>query len=433
MNAVKDEHKVGFFEPFVMLLNNEINVFYADDFTPMINHTINNNPYYNYMVQNIYTQTFNIEKQKWSKERTLIMDGSIKKSPTGSGLIKRISRDGMPVATTMKDGTYVLIFEGTYRDRDYPLLTGTYLGHHKWFEIVMSYSKDGINWSNPVEIYVSKNNGTKSSAPFVLCNDNNQLIVSFQTDEESYDFGYDGDIYSIMKVMISKPGIPIEEINENSFYALCNNNNSPIGALSNWNGMMLLGNILYTVSSENTIKFSEIPIYDDPNKYNEKLLENYYIKKGNISAYGDKLISKDTESFVINKYINITKTNQFYSYITPFCNSTVGLVFGIKNYILTNKYYLFQINEKGNLTLFFKEGDKSKNLMNNQNKYIQNYNINNTYKMGISFNPLNGNIITTINDDIIYSTNDFNLKGNRVGFFSNGKNTVFKQIISGEF
>ena len=71
--------------------------------------------------------------------------------------------------------------------------------------------------------------------------------------------------------------------------------------------------------------------------------------------------------------------------------------------------------------------------MNNQNKYIQNYNINNTYKMGISFNPLNGNIITTINDDIIYSTNDFNLKGNRVGFFSNGKNTVFKQIISGEF
>ena len=38
------------------------------------------------------------------------MDGSIKKTPTGSGLIKRISRDGMPVATTMRDGTYVLPF-----------------------------------------------------------------------------------------------------------------------------------------------------------------------------------------------------------------------------------------------------------------------------------------------------------------------------------
>ena len=254
IKAVKDENKVGFFEPFVMMINNQVKVFYADDFTPMINHTISDDPYYNYMVQNIYTQTYNIEEQKWSNERTLIMDGSIKKSPTGSGLIKRISRDGMPVATTMKDGTYVLIFEGTYRDKDYPLLTGQYLGHHKWFEILMSYSKDGINWSNPVEIYVSKNNGTKSSAPFILCNDKNQLIVSFQTDEESYDFGYDGDIYSIMKVMISKPGIPIEEINQQSFYALCNNNNSPIGSLSNWNGMTLLENILYTVSSENTIK-----------------------------------------------------------------------------------------------------------------------------------------------------------------------------------
>ena len=88
-----------------------------------------------------------------------------------------------------------------------------------------------------------------------------------------------------MKVMISKPGIPIENLNQNSFYALCNNNNSPIGALSIWNGMMLLYNILYTVSSENTIKYSEIPIYDEPNKYNEKLIENYFIVKGKIITF----------------------------------------------------------------------------------------------------------------------------------------------------
>ena len=93
LKAVKDEEKVGFFEPFIMMLNNEIKVFYADDFTPMLNHTSNDNPYYNYIIQNIYTQTYNIERNYWSKERTLIMDGSIKKSPTGSGLIKRISRD----------------------------------------------------------------------------------------------------------------------------------------------------------------------------------------------------------------------------------------------------------------------------------------------------------------------------------------------------
>ena len=38
----------------------------------------------------------------------------------------------------------------------------------------VSYSKDFVNWSNPVEIYVSKSNGSKSSAPFILCTDNNQ-------------------------------------------------------------------------------------------------------------------------------------------------------------------------------------------------------------------------------------------------------------------
>ena len=40
-------------------------------------------------------------------------------------------------------------------------------------EIVNSYSKDGINWSNPVGIYVSQNNGTKYSPPVVFYDDNN--------------------------------------------------------------------------------------------------------------------------------------------------------------------------------------------------------------------------------------------------------------------
>lgn len=196
--------------------------------------------------------------------------------------------------------------------------------------------------------------------------------------------------------------------------------------------MMLLGNILYTVSSENTIKYSEIPTYDDPNKYNEKLMKNYFIKKGNILAYGDKLISRSTEVFVINKNIDTSITHTFYSYVTPFCNSTVGLIFGIENYDQTDKYYLFQINEKGNLTLFLNEDGDFQNLINDDYKYIGNYNSNNTYKMGIYFNPINGNITTYINDELIFSTIDISLKGNRIGVLSKGKNTEFKQIISEE-
>ena len=197
--------------------------------------------------------------------------------------------------------------------------------------------------------------------------------------------------------------------------------------------MMLIGNVLYTVSSENTIKYSEIPIYEDPQKYNDKLIENYYVKKGKIIAYGDKIISKSSEIFVINKNINTKITNKFYTYITPYCNSSLGLIFGLENYTQTNKYYFFRINEKGNLTLL-KHIDGNFDIpIVKENKYIENYNKNNTYKMGISFNPLNGNIITSINDEFIYSTKDETLKGNLVGFISLGKNTVFKQILSEEF
>ena len=136
------------------------------------------------------------------------------------------------------------------------------------------------------------------------------------------------------------------------------------------------------------------------------------------------------EIFIINKNIDTKITNKIYTYITPYCNSSVGLVFGIQNFSPADKYYFFQINEIGNLTLLKKVDRNFENIINNENKYIENYNKNNTYKMGISFNPLNGNIIASINDELIFSTNDIALKGNLVGFISLGKNTVFKQILS---
>ena len=111
----------------------------------------------------------------------------------------------------------------------------------------------------------------------------------------------------------------------------------------------------------------------------------------------------------------------------------MGLIFGLENYIQTNKYYFFRINEKGNLALLKHSDSNFDILIVKENKFIESYNKNNTYKMGISFNHLNGDIITSINDEFIYSTNDKTLKGNLVGFISLGKNTVFKQILSEEF
>ena len=107
------------------------------------------------------------------------------------------------------------------------------------------------------------------------------------------------------------------------------------------------------------------------------------------------------------------------------------MVFGIKNIELVNEYYIFQINEKGNLSLIKNENGKYKNL-ENKIKYIENFNKNNTYKMEISFNPKNGNIITYINDQLIYFVKDKSLNGKLIGFISHGKNTIIKQIIAEE-
>ena len=236
MDACFYEFKIGFFEPFVENINGNITVFYADDFTIMVNQSISNKTEDNYPAQNIYAQTFDFDKKRWNSERRIVMDGTIKRKPTGTKIQKRISRDGMPVINRMKNGKYALVFEGSYKDRRYPLLTGDYLNEYHSFEILLSYSDDGIVWSNPVEIYTSHNNLSKASAPYVVSTDNNQLIISFQTDEDSIPNGFRGDFNSIMKVMISKPNIDIKDINKDSFYALCNNNNSPINGTSIWNG-----------------------------------------------------------------------------------------------------------------------------------------------------------------------------------------------------
>ena len=438
IKACEYENMIGFFDPFIEKINNQITVFYADDFTTVFTKPIGKENIDNYRAQNIYSQTFDIDKNKWSYERNIIIDGTIKNSPTNSNLKKRYSRNGMPVVNTMKDGTYVLVFESTYRDKDYQFLTSSSLDYYNWNEILLSYSKDGIIWSNPVEIYIPKNEQSRARAPFVVSTENNQLIISFQTDEDSITSGYFSDINSIMKVMISKPGIDIKDINKDSFYALCNSNNSKFGQKSIWNGMMIIKNILYTCSSDNTIKYSEIPVYAEPNKYNDKLRNEYDIKSGDIIIYGNKIICKEKETLVMNKQIDTTINNTFYTYVTPNktndVNYNCGLIFGLNNpytpFWTEIDHYMFIINFRGYLFLSKFENGIYSEIVNKGSKDIEfDFNNGNTYKMSVSFNPNNGKIIASINDKVIFNVIDKTLKGKNVGFRSLGNNTVFTQIL----
>ena len=54
-------------------------------------------------MQRLMSQTFDVKNMAWSKERTIIMDGMVNKSPSGSTLAPRISRDGMPVYANEDD------------------------------------------------------------------------------------------------------------------------------------------------------------------------------------------------------------------------------------------------------------------------------------------------------------------------------------------
>ena len=432
--ACINEFKIGFFEPFVENINGDITVFYADDFTIMINKSISNKTEDNYRAQNIYAQILDINKKKWSSERRIIMDGTTKRKPTGSEIKKRISRDGMPTINKMKNGKFVLVFEGTYRDRRYPLLTGEYLNEYHSFEILFSYSNDGIIWSNPVEIYTSHYNLSKASAPYVVSTDNNQLIISFQTDEDSLPNGYRGDMNSIMKVMISKPNIDIKDINKNSFYALCNNNNSPVNGTSIWNGMMIVNNILYTFSSDNTIKYSEIPIYAEPNLFNQKLRNEYYLKEGNVSTYGNKIIVNHQNTFVINKNINTFFNNTFYSYVTPNNNYECGIIFGINNInypsLTKDKYFRFIIDREGFLILSkMINGNYIEIIKKKSEDIYHGFDKRNTYKLTIKYLPQIGKIIASINENIVFDIFDNSFNGRYVGLESLGNGTIFSQIL----
>ena len=382
--------------------------------------------------QSIYSHTYDMTRKIWSKKRKLIMNGYIKKSPTKSGLNKKISRDGMPVTDVMKDGTYVMVFEGTYRRKDYKHFTGGSLEEYHSFEIVISYSKDGENWSNPIEIYHGHNNGSKYSAPYICITASNQLIISFQTDEDSINSGFKGDLYSTMKIIISKPDIPIDKINRDSFFAVNNNNKSPIGGASLWNGMMLIGNIIYTCSSGHPILYSELPIYDDPNKYNQLLKNKYIIKNGDAYFFGNKIITNGKDNIIINKEFKLNSSINIYAYIKPNIIGECGLIFGFDNYNShIDKYYYFFINNEGLISLQKKVGNQIKDSFPNNDCIHHNYNKENFYKMNIKYNFSSNEITTYVNEKEIYKITHESFMNSQIGFMSSDNGTIFTQLLLG--
>lgn len=162
-NIEADGNFKGVWEPFLIMVNGELTCFYANDSTAVTKY------------QNIETRTF--DGEKWGNT-VIVSNGT-----------DHESRDGMPVVCHLSEGGYVLAIESTKYSENYP------------FIIQILYSQNGVDWSEPKDVYIPKSKGSKAAAPGIAETADGRLIITFQTDE---DKDTKGDSVSIAKVITAK-------------------------------------------------------------------------------------------------------------------------------------------------------------------------------------------------------------------------------------
>lgn len=204
----KDRLYKGVWEPYLGEIDGRLTCFYANDFPELTPR------------QNIESLTWNGEK--WA-DRQIISSG-----------MEHDSRDGMPVWTKLSDGGYALAIESTrYRDSGHP------------FVIQLLYSNDGKRWSEPVDVYIPKTEGSKAGAPGIAELPSGQLVISFQTDEDASE---KGDATSVMKTIVSN-GTPVPYLRTENFTAADNVFDTPDGENSIWSGIWYADGYLYATAS----------------------------------------------------------------------------------------------------------------------------------------------------------------------------------------
>ena len=432
--AIKKETRIGFFEPHFGIINGELTVMYADDFSTMLlNHR--GSTTLNYETQYIISRTWNENTKKW-ENRKVVLDGTVKKTVSG---ITDFSRDGMPVFDQLSDGTYVLVVEGTYRR--------TQQNGNNPFIILLSYSKDGVTWSNPVEVYVPTGNGTKASAPYICVTSDDRIVISFQTDENSvkYGKGY-GDSVSIMKTIISD-GTPIDKITKDSFAEAVNVFDLQPGDLSAWNGMYMHEDTLYCVSgvrgTTQTFGKSISGVYMASSKIPEVVnVGTYYDKEVELSYSLDVTVGNVVElnsgwlktvDATMTRLNNLPLENGSYSLEVipkaisfPQLNNganSCGMIFKRSS---NKEYYTLLLNHEGALILGKVANGVTKTLSTSDD-LCDVFSRLGCYTLRVEFNE--GLIDCYVNDELIISyVDDDPLTGTQVGFLSKKGNTLFKNF-----
>lgn len=194
--------------------------------------------------------------------------------------------------------------------------------------------------------------------------------------------------------------------------------------------MMLIDNKIYTCSTGHPILYSELPLYDEPYKYNDVLKNKYYIVRGNFEFFGNKIISKGKNNIIINKEFILNSTIDIFTNIKPNIIGISGLIFGFCNLNEKNdNYYLFIIKQNGFLSLQKRNAKNFTNLFPDNDFIHHNYNKENYYKMNIKYNSSSNEIITYINQAEIFKIVDESLENSEIGFISSDIGTIFTQFL----
>ena len=209
----------GVWEPYLGVLNNKLTCFYANDSR---NITI---------YQNIEYLVWN--GTSWSN-RTIISNGK-----------KHKSRDGMPVWTRLSNGYYIAVIESSKYGSTNP------------FVIQALVSSDGVNWSEPVDVYIPKTKKSKAAAPGIVELPTKQIVISFQTDEDKSN---KGDQYSVQKTITSTTDINdiVNAIKSGTSITNKFSQSDDVfkGSSTTWGGIYYKNNWLYIAAGGSGSKYS---------------------------------------------------------------------------------------------------------------------------------------------------------------------------------
>lgn len=180
----------GFWEPFFMQIDDDtIACYYADDLNvESITHA----------QQRICYLTYSISKGEWDKEpKVAIYRSHIK------------SRDGMPMAAKLIDGSFAMVVEA----QDFAKWVSD--KYHCVFVVGLSLSKDGRTWSDPVPVYAPAElkSGHVCAAPSIAALRDGRVVITCHSETDSLNpIGAKGEYSRIQNAIISNAPLTADTV-----------------------------------------------------------------------------------------------------------------------------------------------------------------------------------------------------------------------------